>query len=115
MIIKGFPAAYVGLYNLLKEVAVKHGYALAIHGSLMRDMDLIAVPWVEEAASPELLIKAMTEAVGLIYDKPFNVLQPTDETCDGIKPHGRLAWNIMLGASAYIDISVTPRLESKGD
>ena len=109
MIIKGFPAAYVGIYDMLKGVAVKHGYALAIHGSLMRDMDLIAVPWTEDADAAEVLIKAMTEAVGLVADKPFNVLHPTDEACDGVKPHGRLAWNIMLGSNAYIDISVMPR------
>ena len=31
---------------MLCDVAREMGYALALHGSMNRDMDLIAVPWV---------------------------------------------------------------------
>ena len=36
------------LYPDLAEIAREHGYALAVHGSLARDFDLIAVPWREK-------------------------------------------------------------------
>lgn len=109
MIIKGFPAAYVGLYDRLKQTAIDNGYALALHGSLMRDMDLIAVPWTDEASDPEVLISAMVECLGLAYNCT-NVLEPECCMSDGVKPHGRRAWNIMLGAGAYIDVSVMPKV-----
>lgn len=55
-------AAYAAFYPMLCQIARRHGYALAIHGSLHRDLDLIAVPWVEEASEPLALIKAFKKA-----------------------------------------------------
>ena len=36
---------YASIYHGLAEVARKHGYALAIHGTVTSDLDLIAVPY----------------------------------------------------------------------
>ena len=47
---------YMCLYPGLATIARENGYALAVHGSLARDMDLIAVPWVEAPESPEKVI-----------------------------------------------------------
>lgn len=38
---------YAALYPSLAEIARTHGWALAVHGTLGRDMDLICVPWTE--------------------------------------------------------------------
>lgn len=43
----------------VRAVARAHGYAIALHGSLKRDLDLVAVPWVEEVSSPGELINAL--------------------------------------------------------
>lgn len=59
-----FAPAYVGMYVILSEVAREHGYALAIHGTVSRDFDLIAIPWTETAGDPELLIEKLRKAVG---------------------------------------------------
>ena len=115
MVCRGFPAAYVGLYAQLRDVAITNGYALAIHGSLARDMDLLAVPWTEHAIDAEELILKFVETLGLNVDEGITLLSPTNEICNGVKPHGRLAWNIMLGNNAYIDISITPRHCNKLD
>lgn len=109
MIISGFPAAYIGLYDTLREIATSNGYALAIHGSLAKDMDLIAAPWTDEAIEPAKLVGLFVKRLGLVWDEGITVLSPDNEICKGIKPHGRLAWNIMLGSSAYIDVSIMPR------
>jgi hypothetical protein len=37
------------LLPALREVARRFGYALAVHGSLEWDIDLVAVPWCENA------------------------------------------------------------------
>lgn len=84
---------------------------IAVHGSMRRDLDVIAIPWVELATSPEELIAAIGIAVG----NPQEVHKP------GWKPHGRLSWSILLwnakrseqdvldGYVPWIDISVMPR------
>lgn len=94
------PAYVVGIYPQLVEVARANGYALALHGSLQRDLDLIAVPWAEAAVSPVELIRAL----GQVFDLEPN--HPIDKP--GKKPHGRLSWTLPLWWGAYLDISVMP-------
>lgn len=48
--------AYTFLYPILCEAARACGYALAIHGTMQRDLDLVAVPWVDEALPAWLVI-----------------------------------------------------------
>lgn len=96
------PAYVVGIYPQLVEVARSHGYALALHGSLQRDLDLIAVPWTEAAIAPLELILKLGEVFDLEPNHPIE--QP------GQKPHGRLSWTLPLWWGAYLDISVMPRL-----
>jgi len=55
--------AYAVLYQRLVRVARDHGYALAMHGSLLADFDLVAVPWTWEAVSGEALIKALARGI----------------------------------------------------
>jgi hypothetical protein len=108
-------AVYVAIIPLLTEVARKSGYALAVHGSLGRDLDVVAVPWVEDAASPETLILALLAAVG--WNRAH--LHPESTNQDGSihqesghiptkKPHGRRAWSINFDNGLYLDVSVMP-------
>lgn len=88
-------AGYLVLYPVLREAARRCGYALAIHGSLKRDLDVLATPWVEDAADEATLVAALVEASGgEIVGKA------------GEKPRGRRAHTIHLGRAGYIDLSV---------
>lgn len=94
-----YAAAYVvGIYPALVTKARALGYALSLHGSLQRDLDLIAVPWTESAIDPIELVKALCEE--------FDVAPNHDVTKPEVKPHNRLAWSIPLWWGAYIDLSV---------
>ena len=110
--IMGLSAAYCCIYSQLIDIAKQHGYALAVHGSVSRDLDLIAVPWVEDAADGLTLIKAFKDATGCVTTgKEWDDLVPD---CDPAKkPHGRLAYSIHFTEKAmygtYVDISVMPR------
>lgn len=97
------PIAYVCHVPRITAVAREHGYAIGIHGSLQRDLDLIAVPWSEVAVDAKDLVYAVCEVVGGF------ILPHQEEPTQ--KPHGRLAWTIQLGAGLYIDLSVTPKQE----
>ena len=100
--------AYVAFYPSLADVAREHGYALAIHGSVSnRDLDLVAIPWVEDAASTEILVFAIRQYAGSVMARMFgeeSVVSGPEE-----KPHGRKAWCICIGNGAVIDLSVMPR------
>lgn len=48
------PALYSLIYFELKEIAIKYGYNLVLHGSLNRDLDLIVIPWANNITKTEL-------------------------------------------------------------
>ena len=101
-----FAPTYAFLYPVLAELANKRGYALALHGSLQRDLDVVALPWSDEASSPEDLAEDF-----LLYAEIYGMKLGDDHPNrkPAIKPHGRLAWTIPLWAGAYIDLSVMPK------
>ncbi len=85
------------------KAARECGYALAIHGSMERDLDLIAVPWIEKPEIPEKLafeIAVMCKGllVGEIFSKQHRRLF-----------HINLAWRGTENRN-YIELSVTPTI-----
>lgn len=92
------PAYIVGVYPRLVEIARDHGYALCLHGSLQRDLDLVAVPWVENPSDCVDLINSFCDE--------FDIQPNHDIKKPEIKPHGRKSWSIPLWWGAYIDLSV---------
>ena len=87
------------MFEILREEAKKLGNNLAVHGSLIRDFDIVAIPWVDECATPKHL-------VDLIMEKTGGFIAVGDEPKK--KPHGRIAWAIQLGGGPYIDLSIMP-------
>ena len=39
------PGLYTIFYEFMKQIAESYGYNLVVHGSMNRDLDLIAIPW----------------------------------------------------------------------
>lgn len=96
------PFYAAGLYPRLAEHFRSHGYALAVHGSVGRDFDLIAVPWVENAADPQVVIDTLAPLVAAKFSR---------HCLPDAKPHGRVAYCMALSfESCALDISFTPRL-----
>jgi hypothetical protein len=97
-----------GKYSTLREPLIRRarslGYALAVHGSCKRDLDLIAVPWVEHAANEVTLAEAIFEEIKKVT---FAFMPPGPYP--RIKPHGRMSWSFALSFDSgadYIDLSV---------
>ena len=96
-----FVPAFDGLdFVAMAQTARSLGYALGLHGFMQRDLDVIAVPWTEDAVSAERLVEVLAERHGRL---PIQAGGPV------VKPHGRLGYNIMLGGHFYVDLSVMPR------
>ena len=106
-------AAYVALYPMLLQIAKDHGYALAVHGSLHRDFDLIAVPWIESASDALTLIRAMRRKTRMVTQHEGSDRKWAKDCSPTEKPHGRKSYSLhvtnqgMYGG--YLDISVMPR------
>jgi predicted transcriptional regulator len=50
----------------IRDVAKEHGWAIGVHGSLRRDIDLIGAPWTADATDPDVLVGAIMRTIG--YD-----------------------------------------------
>lgn len=97
----------------IREAAREHGYAIGVHGSMRRDLDLIAAPWRDGASDKDVLAHAIAMAAcGITRDGPHQWEQ---------KPLGRVAaslpccwprWFNEAGAG-HIDLSVTSAQPSR--
>lgn len=99
---KWMPVMYANYYGLLMSAARECGYSLAVHGTVNRDLDLIAVPWVEEAQKPEELLRKFCRILGA-------EMKPNGEPAYDVKeekPHNRVAYSIITGGGGYIDLSI---------
>ena len=92
------PVYTAAMYPGLAGIFHRHGYALAVHGSLARDFDLIAVPWAETVSDHAAVLKDVTTeyAVRLVDDGEM-------------RNHGRKAYMLSCGfGECAIDISFMP-------
>lgn len=99
-----YSPVYCALYPKLAEIARSHGYAMAIHGSMARDMDVICIPWTESPSDPQMVVDEITTKFDLWNHDKGNPYQ---------KPHGRLAWSLTIGhGHCQIDLQFMPRIKN---
>ncbi|HKV74606.1 MAG TPA: hypothetical protein VJN95_08805 [Gemmatimonadales bacterium] len=106
---RGPAVSYLVLFPALQQAAEAHGYSLALHGSLKRDMDLVAIAWRIGASDPDVLVEAIATAVP-------GLLRVEGDPC--LMPHGRLGYVLhfddpQLEAHRYIDLSVIAPLRRR--
>jgi hypothetical protein len=79
------------LFDVVRERARTVGYAIGVHGSMRRDIDLIAVPWTAAAAHASFLAEEVRRAVEEVCGFAA-VPSGIAEEMPRRKPHGRLCW-----------------------
>lgn len=110
---------YLEILPTIMASAQKMGYAIAVHGSMRRDLDLIAMPWVPNARTPETLV-LMIQRDLLGYERDTRTSVKREWLRGKKKPHGRIAGAFPIAhladdfetqtlRHAYLDISVMPR------
>jgi hypothetical protein len=108
------PGLYAIFYEQLKLIAKEYGYNLLVNGSMNRDLDLVAVPWVDNPKPEQEMIKEFQmymTGINTIDTKgniPFTVLPGNRHAYDiqlnrGDR-HG--AWVRFADEQYYLDISV---------
>ena len=95
----GRAAFYAAMWDDIRECAMDCGWAVALHGSLSSDMDVMAMPWVENAAPFGELVSKIT---GLFCGNSLAECWTVDYIS---KPHDRVVATIPIWADFYLDIS----------
>lgn len=101
------PVGFLAFLPSLRKLCEESGYALAVHGSLCRDYDMIAVAWTHPAVPAHELIGRIAKRFGGKIQNdddgdPYDFIKRGAEP----KPHGRYAWTIHLMSGPMLDISV---------
>lgn len=98
-------AAYAALIPIAQEKARELGYCIAVHGSMHRDLDLVAIPWCEDAQDAKYVHEMFVRLFSPYTEQSLQNPAYGPEA----KPHGRIAWIIPLGFGASVDLSVMPK------
>ena len=103
-------------FRSAQNVARSKGYAIALHGSQIKDVDLVAVPWTDTAVkTPPHTLAAL-----IAYSLPGALELDKDGEAGTDKPHGRIGFTIRpyvtFGADHwYVDLSVMPVIDTPED
>ena len=102
-------AFYLSVLPKIRVEAKKCGYAIGLHGSMRRDLDLIAIPWIENHVSRDELAVAIQKAACGLESQSYTWEE---------KPLGRFAtafpvcwtWHETppILSNGHIDLSVMP-------
>lgn len=119
--VKARPAFYAHCYQALQQIARDLGYNLLLHGSMDRDMDLVAVPWSDTPESHTELLQAFNMHINGVTKStqsgnPYSIAEAC--YCHSVLPGGRDSYVIDLNRGGrfngyldeqyYLDISITP-------
>lgn len=89
---------YCAMYPDLAKLVREHGYALAVHGSLQRDFDLVCIPWVETPSDYQTVIDAIEAEFAV-----SKIGAPEK------RPHGRMVYTLAIGyGECFMDFSFMP-------
>lgn len=90
------PSLYAFYFDMIKEIGHWYGWNIVLHGSMNRDLDLIAIPWQDKIGDIDVMIDKIAEAIGgnvMMQDRSVN-----DEI--GVrftqKPHNRIVYVINI-------------------
>jgi len=98
----GKAAFYAAIYGDLREKAIECGWALGLHGSLNSDMDIMAMPWTEDATDADTMISRLSEC---FYNDDNKMLFPVEKH-ENEKPNGRIVYIISIWSDFYLDINI---------
>jgi hypothetical protein len=91
---------YAAIWDDLRNAALDCGWALGLHGSLQSDMDIMAMPWVEDAKPAEDMIQALIDC---FTPNPFDDISKRPNYD---KPNNRVVYTIHIWGDLYLDVNI---------
>ena len=101
VITNGRATFYAALWNDFRQAALDKGWALGLHGSMASDLDIMAMPWVDNASPVDAMIRALESC---LTEPDKELWFPTKRTIG--KPNSRVVYTIHIFADFYIDLSI---------
>lgn len=89
---------YAAMWDDFRQAAMNKGWALALHGSLASDMDIMAMPWTNEATTETEMIEALRNC---FCQPEFIGLRISDDL-----PNNRRVFTLSIWADFYLDINI---------
>ena len=108
VVANGKASFYACIWDDLRNAAMDCGWALGLHGSLSKDMDIMAMPWAEDAKPVEEMVDSI---INCFTDNPFNDISKTPHYD---KPNNRVVYTIHIWKDFYLDINVIKTCSSQG-
>lgn len=102
VITNGRAAFYACMWNDLRQAAMDCGWALGLHGSLASDMDIMAMPWTENATSAQTMINTI---ISRCFTGNF-MAEAGTQCAKSEKPNGRVVYTVPIFADFYLDINI---------
>lgn len=99
------PMVYSCILEGLRKKAAECGYALAVHGTLATDLDLIAVRWADNYESPTYLVERFIEELGN-YHFSDDESDSTSLTVPTRRYDNQIHYSIPIYGDWYIDLTV---------
>lgn len=97
VVTNGRAAFYACMWDDLRQAALDEGWALALHGSLANDMDIMAMPWTENASPVWVMISALKHC----FDNPKEI-----KITEADMPNNRKVFALSIWGDFYLDINV---------
>ena len=104
---------YETILPKVREAARQCGYAIAVHGSMKRDLDLIAAPWMENHSDEQILCKSVHKAACGLIQESYEI--GSEKPCGrrGIMfPVCWIDYPDASNGSGHIDLSIMPDARS---
>jgi hypothetical protein len=100
-------SAYWEVLPMMRDMARRLGWCLALYGPLRRDLDMVAIPWVEDAVPHNELLREIINTFG---GRTSNTLIDESVGRTGVKVVCRK--RVMRDNGSYVDVSIIdPRIE----
>jgi hypothetical protein len=88
------PSLYAFYFEQLKDIAYRYGYNLVLHGSMNRDLDLVAIPWQQQIGDHDRMIEDFAVFLG-------GSIMQADYESKYCFPHGRMSYVIDINRGGY--------------
>lgn len=103
-------AFYESILPAIREVARECGYAIGVHGSMRRDLDLIAIPWTDETRDDPTQLavaiqKVATGGIAYNHDSVKWEQKPNRRKATSL-PICWINWPDAKDGTGHIDLSV---------
>ena len=109
------PSLYSFYFEVIKEIGLKYGYNIVLHGSMNRDLDLIAIPWEETIGDKEQMVDEIVSVIGGVLSMQNRSVDNPKGTRFGLKPNGRIVYIININRDIEYKYNIVSEIKEYAD